>query len=351
MKAFLILASVGTGLALGGCKPAMTEAPKAIPAVSLSKKTTEAELAVVTLTPEAEKRLGIATVATRREKTELTRTYGGELILPLGRAAAGAAGGSKSIYSLLPSMTAADLMRAAELQLDADGQIAAAKVQLEGAQVAFKRAEELVSNKAGIGRTVDDARTQMRLAESALHTAQERRALLGAAIFDAAKTGLLWVRVPVYVGELSSLNAVAPASVGVLGRGGKQPPLTAVPVAVPFSATTNPLITELFFEIKADAAASSGSAGLRPGMKVEVSLALQGSEESLVAPAAGILYDIHGNTWVYESLGAQAYTRRRVEVRRIVGTHAILARGPSAGAKIVTDGAAELFGTEFGAGK
>ncbi len=349
MKAFFILASIGTGLAIGGCKPAKTETPKAIPAVSLSKKTTEAELAIVTLTPESEKRLGIATVATRREKTELTRTYGGELILPLGRAVAGAAGGSKSIYSLLPSMTAAELMRAAELQLDAEGQIAAAKVQLEGAQLVFKRAEELVSNKAGIGRSVDDARTQMRLAESALHTAQERRALLGASIFDAAKGGQLWVRVPVYVGELSSINAAAPASVGVLGRGGKQPALAAAPVAVPFSATTNPLITELFFEIKADSAAAP--ADLRPGMKVEVSLALQGSEESLVAPAAGVLYDIHGNTWLYESLGEQAYTRRRVEVRRIVGANAILARGPSVGAKIVTDGAAELFGTEFGAGK
>ena len=345
MKLFFFFALVGAPLALGGCKPARPETPKALPAVSLSKKTAEADLAIVTLTPEAEKRLGIASVAARREKTELTRTYGGELILPLGRAAAGA--DAKSIYSLLPSMTAADLMRAAELQLDADGQIAAAKIQLEGAQLALKRADELVANKAGIGRSVDDARTAMRLAEAALHTAEERRALLGAPLFDAAKTRQLWVRVPVYVGELSSINAAAPASVGVLGRGGKQPVLPAAPVAVPFSATTNPLITELFFEVKSDPA----SGDLRPGMKVEVSLSLQGSEESLVVPAAGILYDIHGNTWVYEAMGAQAYTRRRVEVRRIAGGNAILGRGPSPGAKIVTDGAAELFGTEFGAGK
>jgi multidrug efflux pump subunit AcrA (membrane-fusion protein) len=153
------------------------------------------------------------------------------------------------------------------------------------------------------------------------------------------------VRVPVYVGELASIKADAPATVGVLGRGAKQPLLAAAPVAVPFSATANPLISELFYEVRAE------SAELRPGMKVEVSLTLQGSEESLVVPAAAILYDIHGNTWVYEALGAQAYTRRRVEVRRLVGPNAILARGPPVGAKMVTDGAAELFGTEFGAGK
>ncbi len=356
MKAFFFFATVGAAVVVGGCKPAKSETPKAIPAVSLSKKTTEAELAVVTLTPEAEKRLGIVTVATRREKTALSRTYGGELILPLGRATSGGVAGSalataKSIYSLLPSMTAADLMRAAEMQLDADGQITAAKIQLEGAQLALKRADDLVASKARVGRSVDDARTAMRLAAAALHTAEERRALFGAPLFDAVQRGQLWVRVPVYVGELASLQGDAPASVVVLGRGGKPSALTATPVAVPFSATTNPLITELFFEVKVDAGSSAASTDLRPGMKVEVALSLQGSEESLVAPAAGVLYDIHGNTWVYESLGAQAYTRRRVEVRRIVGANALLARGPQAGAMIVTAGAAELFGTEFGAGK
>ena len=48
--------------AIAGCKPAKTEAAKAVPAVHVSKKMTEADLAVVTLTPEAEKRLGIETI-------------------------------------------------------------------------------------------------------------------------------------------------------------------------------------------------------------------------------------------------------------------------------------------------
>ncbi|MEO7415178.1 MAG: membrane fusion protein MtrC [Opitutaceae bacterium] len=346
MKVFPFLLAVAAALAVSACKPAKTEAAKATPAVQISKKVGESELAIVTLTPEAEKRLGIQTATAERKKTGLARTYGGELILPLGQSPASPAAKAdgKSIYSLLPSMTAAELMRAAELQIDADGQIASAKAQLEGAQSVLKRADELLTSKAGSGRTVDEARLQVRLAEVALQTAQEKRALLGTAIFTAAASNRLWVRVPVYVGEINSIKAGQPARVRPFG-GDRNAALTATPVVVPYSATTNPLISDLFYEMTGDAG------GIRPGTKVEVSLALQGEEESLVVPAAAILYDFHGNTWVYEALADHAYRRVRVEVLRTAGSDAILARGPKPGTQIVTDGSAELFGTEFGAGK
>lgn len=338
-----------TALAIGispGCKPAKTETPKVIPAVQVSKKMSEADLAVVTLTPEAEKRLGIETVPAENRPSETMRSYGGELMLPLARGdAASGAKNSRSIFSLVPSMTPADLVRTAQAQVDADGAVSAGKVQLEAAQLAFKRAEDLIAAKSGIGRSVDDARTQVGLAEAALRTAQERRALLGAPLFDAVNTNQLWVRVPVYVGDIAQLKPGAPAMIGVFGADARAQGLSAMPVAVPFSGSTNPLISELFYELKA------GATGLRPGVKVNVSLPAVGAEESLVVPASAILYDVHGNTWVYESLGAHAYTRRRVELRRILGADALLGRGPKPAAKIVTAGAMELFGTEFGAGK
>ncbi|HUR59014.1 MAG TPA: hypothetical protein VM029_14970 [Opitutaceae bacterium] len=340
----LVTALLVAGIA--GCKPAKTEAAKPVPAVQVSKKMSEAELAVVTLTPEAEKRLGIETIPVANRMVESARSYSGELMLPLARAeSATKAGENRSIFSLVPAMTSADLVRTAQAQVDADGAVAAAKVQLDAAQLAFKRAEELIAAKSGIGRTVDDARTQVGLAEAALRTAQDRRALLGAPIFDAVNTNQLWVRVPVYVGDLARLKPGAPATIALFGVDGKEPGFTATPVAVPLAATTNPMISELYYELKA------GAAGLRPGAKVSVSLPAQGGEESQIVPASAILYDVHGNTWVYENTGAQAFTRRRVEVRRIVGADAILGRGPKAGAKIVTAGAMELFGTEFGAGK
>jgi hypothetical protein len=87
------------------------------------------------------------------------------------------------------------------------------------------------------------------------------------------------------------------------------------------------------------------------GQRVGVTLALRSEEESLVVPWAGVLHDIHGGQWVYEKVGPQTFVRRRVQVARVVGADAVLSGSFKAGAKIVTAGAAELFGTEFGAGK
>jgi hypothetical protein len=45
------------------------------------------------------------------------------------------------------------------------------------------------------------------------------------------------------------------------------------------------------------------------------------------------------------------FVRRRVEVVRVADGRAVLSFGPKVGTPVVTGGAAELFGTEFGAGK
>jgi len=82
-----------------------------------------------------------------------------------------------------------------------------------------------------------------------------------------------------------------------------------------------------------------------------VTLAERATEESLVVPWSAILHDTTGGAWVYENIAPQQYARRRVEVRRVVNSRAVLARGPAVGTKVVTAGAAELFGTEFGTGK
>jgi hypothetical protein len=79
-------------------------------------------------------------------------------------------------------------------------------------------------------------------------------------------------------------------------------------------------------------------------------LRLKSTQQDLVVPEAALLYDIHGDAWVYEDLGGNAYARRRVQVARHAGEWAVIARGINQGAKVVTAGAAELFGTEFGAG-
>jgi hypothetical protein len=88
----------------------------------------------------------------------------------------------------------------------------------------------------------------------------------------------------------------------------------------------------------------------QPGQKVTVSVPLHESEAGLVVPYGAILYDIDGGTWVYEASSPQVFVRRRVELARVIADLAVLRRGPPAGTSVVTVGAAELFGTEFGVG-
>ena len=342
MKSFLILTSAASlAVLIAGCKPANSP-PAAKASGPPAKVITENDLSTIILKPEAEQRLGIATVPLEVKKVERSRPLGGELLLPLGRAD-GVNG--KSIFSLLPSMTPAELVRVGEMQVDANGQVAATQVELDAAKVALERAQNLVAGSAGTQRGVDDARTRLQLAEAALQTARERRALLGAPLFDAIRTNVLWVRVSVYVGDLDQMNRAAPATVSSLGGSRNKSVRAARPVAVPYSPASAPATAELFYEL------DNADGKLRPGEKVSVAVPLQGETESSVVPAAAVLYDIHGGTWVYENTAPQAFTRRRVEIRYVNGNDAVLARGPKPGAKIVTAGAAELFGTEFGIGK
>ncbi len=333
---------------VAGCKPGKAGTSADPPNMPPAKVITENDLATIVLKPEAEERLGIVTVPVTKQKIGRIRSLGGELLLPLGRAG-GAANAdetsSKSVYSLLPAMTPAELVRVAEMQVDADGQIAAAHVQAEAAKIALARAESLVANNAGPQRGVDEARAQAQLAEAALRTARERRAVLGAPLFDAVRRDVLWVRVPVYAGDLDRISRSASARVSSLGSGTNAISRSARPLNVPFSASSAPATVDLFYELE------SADGSLRPGQKVIVMVPIEGEAESLVVPAAAVLYDIHGGTWSYENTAPHSFTRRRIEVRYVSDAGAVLARGPLPGAKLVTAGAAELFGTEFGIGK
>ncbi len=69
-----------------------------------------------------------------------------------------------------------------------------------------------------------------------------------------------------------------------------------------------------------------------------------------VVPASAVLYDAQGDTWVYTNPEPLVFVRERVTVDYIEGDQAVLTDGPPAGTPVVTVGAAELYGTEFGVG-
>ena len=78
---------------------------------------------------------------------------------------------------------------------------------------------------------------------------------------------------------------------------------------------------------------------------------VKGSAERLEAPYNALLYDAHGGEWVFVSPAPNVFKRTDIKVDSIEGERVYYTAGPAAGTKVVTMGAAELYGIEFGVGK
>jgi hypothetical protein len=70
-----------------------------------------------------------------------------------------------------------------------------------------------------------------------------------------------------------------------------------------------------------------------------------------VIPYPAVFYDLNGATWVYTNPSALTYIRAPISVDYIDGNLAVLSQGPPSGTAVVTVGASELYGTEFGVGE
>src|SRR6266581_2617264 len=66
-----------------------------------------------------------------------------------------------------------------------------------------------------------------------------------------------------------------------------------------------------------------------------------------VVPYSALIYDLHGDTWVYTNPEPLTFVRAYVSVDYIDGDLAVLSNGPPSGTEVVTIGAPELYGAEF----
>ncbi|MEN9576218.1 MAG: hypothetical protein RL514_4073 [Verrucomicrobiota bacterium] len=376
------------------------DAPKVTAPAKVDRAVKESDLNTITLTSQAEQRLGLKTVPVERKSVPRTRTFGGDAMVRAGSALtvtapiAATLSGSlpqpgiavkrgQALCQLHPILSPTERINVATAHSDAQSSVTGAKALLDAARVTLARAERLVKAAAGSQRAVDDARAAVAVGEANLKAAETRVATLAAVLKDfeagsitalpvtAPLDGLvmnvrasnaqqvaagavlleitaldpLWVRVPVYAGEANTLQPNAPARITRLGAKPGDPGVTAKPAAAPPTANALATTVDLYFELP------NPDQRFRPGERVFATLPLTTAQENLVIPWAAVLHDIHGGQWVYERTAPQTYVRRRVTVERVTGPDAILASGPPVGAKLVTDGAAELFGTELGGGK
>jgi hypothetical protein len=70
--------------------------------------------------------------------------------------------------------------------------------------------------------------------------------------------------------------------------------------------------------------------------------------DAAVVPYAALIYDADGHGFTYTSPRPLTYVRTPIRVRRTQGRLAFLAKGPPAGTRVVTVGAQELLGVEYG---
>ena len=378
-------------LAIAGCgrdQPAPAPAAKAATVTSPVKET---QLTTVTLSEEAERRLAIKTEPVEQRTVPRTRTLGGEIMAPAGTALAITAPVAGTLQAAALPIAGATVTRgqalfrlvpiqAAERDAGVTAQQAVdtALARRDVAALRAQRAERLVKDGSASRRSLEEAQADLAVAEAELKAARDRLALAagggvssggvvieapesaivqnvfvrdgqavaaGMVLIELARLATVWVRVPVYAGEATALDTRAPAQVLMLGDGADAAGVTASPIVAPPSANPSTAGVDLYFALP------NPNNRFRPGERVAVRLTRREAESGLVVPKASLLHDAYGGTWVYVATQPQVYSRQRVVVADISGALAVLSQGPAAGARVVTDGAAELFGVEFGAGK
>lgn len=314
-------------LMLTGCGSDATKAPA--PPAHAETIAHETELLKLTLTPQAQQRLGIALARVGDGSANATRQVAGEIVVP------------PTSANGVPVNSTTNLQQIGSQQATADAELARAAAQARLARIALDRAGNLVREEAGSVRARDEAAAALAAAQAALGAARQQRQLLGPSVATLGSQSVLWVRASVFGSDMGDVRRDGAATVRTLGEGAA--PRSARPVQAPPSANTNAGTVDLYFAI------DNRDRAFRVGQRVSVDLPIAGQTAGLSVPSAALLRDIYGGEWVYQKTAANTFVRQRVEVAAESDGRALLARGLVLGAEVVTDGAAELFGTEFGA--
>jgi len=381
-------------VALCGC----TATPQAPPTKSAAPpsqvagpKLKEGELSSVTLTAQAAERLGIRVTPISPGRSSRMNRFVADVVLPPGQSLTVAAPVSGTLKRGVAPPVAGSMVRQdqilfeitpllplpRDLRVTAEADVDQARTRMETAQLRQTRADRLLKDEVGTVRAQEDARNEMELAKSALAAAQARldqikraplegdvtiavraprdgmvRQILaepgqpvtgGAPLFEVADMRTFWLRAPVYAGEAAGLNPNRAVRVETLSGApiGEARPVAAPPSGDPLAATV-----DFYYEAPAQTRHQ-----WKPGERVAVSILGGDASEKLAVPYAAVVYDIHGGSWLYEQAANHRYIRHRVLIDHTERGVAFLAAGPRAGTPVVVEGAAELWGVEFGAGK
>ena len=383
-------------------------------AAAKGKPQSESVLGRVTLSEEAEKRLGITDglrpvsllrgPQRRLLRGEVTTAPGRSawliaphtgLVLPASGSqlpqARDRVRAGQVVVLLSASLAPTERAQLSTVRVDADAQVERARVQDQATELALNRAERLLAEEAVGRKVLDDAKAQRQTARAALQAALTQQAAIaesasqhhpfsrstlsqtqlvsplnglirdvrtsahqlvsaGSPILEVVDDESTWVRVSVPSGVLASLSPAA-ALVDDLSALRFDHAVEAAPAEhAPMTALPQQASVDRYFVLPP-------RARFAVGQTVAVWLSLREEEESPTIYASALLYDPSGGSWVYQLAAAHSFVRRRVEVVHIeegiafLSPRSLTLGGLRLGDRIVTSGAMELYGTEFGSGK
>jgi RND family efflux transporter MFP subunit len=382
-----------TPLVIMSCGQEKKSAKKESPA-KIDNLVEESELTTITLTPRAEERLGIETAPALYRSMPGFMELGGEIIAPPGteiKITAPLAGTvrlnskGQSIYAGAKVKKGQKIMRLLLIPpeqdlIGAQDEAAAKQVEYDVALAKMARTTQMLKDGATSEKALQEAQSELASAQASLNEARGKLNLLNGtgsdsddnglstlmleapidgilyhlyvapgqtvpastALFDVVSQKPVWVRVPVYSGNLSKIDLKRNAVVQSLGAKDQTMLAEAVPVQGPPLSNAISASSDLYYQLR-------NEEGLfRIGERVRVKLILKSEQRGLMIPLSSIAYDMYGGTWVYVKTAPQVFTRCRVEITRIIDDNAVINRGIRENDQVVTTAVAELYGTEFG---
>lgn len=307
------------------------------------------------------------------------------------------------LLGIAPLPVLSERAQVATILSDTEAQVARARAQEQTAALALARAERLVKDGLAGEKLREEALAQRDSARATRQALESQQSALGASqrpgkppastgllaqtridapfdgfvrdlrvaagqpvsvgtpLIEVVSRSVLWLRVSVAASQINTVSTDRDVLVNELSPSPQSSPVTAAPVS-PAPETIQPGTgsLDLYFLLPE-------STRFRVGQRVAAWVAQASAQESppastvpkgsdregLAIPAAALLYGPGGETWVYERTAPQVFIRRRIEVLRNEGSLLLLRTTTSLapGAEVVTAGAAELQGAEFGVGK
>ncbi len=383
-------------MVLMSCGQERDSAKKESPA-KIDHPVKEDQLTTITLTPRAEERLGVETVPATYRHIPGFMELGGEIIAPPGteiKVSAPLSGTvmrakkDQSLHAGANVKKGQEIMRLLLMppeqeMMSAQEDVAVKQVEHDVARAKMARTEQMFKDGAASEKALQEAQAQLTAATAALNAARGKLDLLNGkegdfaesglsslvleapvdgvlyhlyvapgqtvpastALFDVVSQSPVWVRVPVYSGSLSRIDLDGNAFVEALGNPNQIVAAHAEPVQGPPLSHAISASSDLYYQL------SNEDERFRIGERVRVKLTLQSEEKGLVVPWSAIAYDIYGGTWVYVRAAPHVFSRRRVEISRIMDDIVVIKRGIAENDQVVFTAVAELYGTEFGGGK